>query len=95
LERPIAEYDHSQGCSITGGVRYRGQAEPAFGSTYFYGDFCSGQIWGLTEEPGGAWRSTALLSSEVSISSFGEDEAGEIYLTDLSGGGVYRLTAAK
>jgi hypothetical protein len=49
----------------------------------------------LTEEPGGAWRSTALLSSEVSISSFGEDEAGEIYLTDLSGGGVYRLTAVK
>lgn len=95
LELPVAEYDHSQGCSVTGGIRYRGAAVPAFGSTYFYGDFCSGRIWGLNEEAGGAWRSTELLESGRSISSFGEDEAGEIYLTDLSDGGLYRLVAAQ
>lgn len=95
LELPVAEYDHSQGCSVTGGMRYRGPAVPAFGSTYFYGDYCSGTIWGLSEAPGGTWRSTELLASGHSISSFGEDEAGEIYMTDLSDGGVYRLVAAR
>lgn len=95
LELPVAEYDHSQGCSVTGGMRYRGTAAPAFGSTYFYGDYCSGTIWGLSEAPGGTWRSTELLASGHSISSFGEDEAGEIYMTDLSDGGVYRLVAAR
>ena len=94
LELPIAEYDHSQGCSITGGMRYRGTGVPAFGSTYFYGDFCSGRIWGLAEEEGGTWRATELLETNASISSFGEDEAGELYLTDLTRGGVYRLAAA-
>lgn len=95
LELPVAEYNHGQGCSVTGGVRYRGTAVPAFGSTYFYGDYCSGKIWGLTEAPGGTWRSTELLASDHSISSFGEDEAGEIYLTDLADGGVYRLVAGQ
>ncbi len=59
--------------------------------TYFYGDFCSGRIWGGTENPEtGAWTSTELLDSELSISTFGEDEQGELYVADL-GGTLYRI----
>ena len=91
LVPPILEYPHSQGCSITGGYRYRGTAMPERLGTYFYGDFCSGRIWGGTENPEtGAWTSTELLDSELSISTFGEDEQGELYVADL-GGTLYRI----
>ena len=68
---------------------------PAFGSAYFFGDYCTGRIWGLAPATGNTWKLAELLDSNLSISSFGEDEQGEIYLTDLSGGAVYRLAAQK
>ena len=87
---PVLEYDHSGGnCSITGGYRYRGSKFPGFVGTYFYGDFCSGRIWGATES-GGAWTTVELLDTALNISSFGEDEAGEIYVAHLFGA-LYRL----
>jgi hypothetical protein len=45
----------------------------------------------LAQDPQGVWVSRLLVESGLSISSFGEDEAGELYVADLSGGGVYRL----
>ncbi|HZG68144.1 MAG TPA: PQQ-dependent sugar dehydrogenase, partial [Herpetosiphonaceae bacterium] len=93
LVLPIVEYDHDFGCSITGGYRYRGQAAPAFGDAYFFADYCSGRIWGLAQHGAGVWNHSDLLDSNLSISSFGEDEQGELYVTDLRGGGVYRLAA--
>ncbi|NOX64115.1 MAG: PQQ-dependent sugar dehydrogenase [Chloroflexi bacterium] len=87
---PIYEYDHSQGCSITGGYVYRGRAYPALEGVYFYGDFCTGNIWGLRRNEQGEWRSALLLDTEVNIASFGEDEAGELYVLDL-GGAIYRV----
>jgi glucose/arabinose dehydrogenase len=93
LALPIAEYSHDLGCSITGGFRYRGQAVPTFGTTYFFGDYCSGRLWGLAPGPGGTWNLAQLLDTKLGISSFGEDEQGEIYVTDLGAGEVYRLTA--
>jgi glucose/arabinose dehydrogenase len=81
---PIAEYDHSQGCSITGGYVYRGAAFPSLQGLYFYGDYCSGRVWALGETAGG-WEQRELLQDNLNISSFGEDQAGELYLTDLSG----------
>ena len=89
---PVAEYDHAQGCSVTGGYVYRGEALPAWKGVYLYGDFCSGKIWGLARSPDGAWQNQVLFETGLSISSFGEDAAGELYLTDLNGG-VYRLMA--
>ncbi len=91
LTLPVTEYDHSQGCSITGGHVYRGSQQPALVGAYFYGDYCSGRIWSLARN-GERWVSTELLHEQIQISSFGEDEAGEVYLTGFSDGVLYRLT---
>jgi glucose/arabinose dehydrogenase len=86
LKRPRAEYRHARGrCSVTGGYVYRGRAIPELEGTYLFGDFCSGEIFGLRK----GVRSL-LLATDLRISSFGEDEAGELYVVD-HGGGVYRL----
>jgi glucose/arabinose dehydrogenase len=92
LVLPVAEYDHAQGrCAVTGGVVYRG-ANPNLQGIYFYGDYCNGQIWGLVQE-GGTWSTQALLDTGLNIASFGEDEAGNVYVVDL-GGDVYQLVEA-
>jgi glucose/arabinose dehydrogenase len=87
---PIAEYDHSQGISVTGGVVYRGMELPEWRGVYLYGDYGSGKIWGLLPVGDGSWRTRLLFESGFNITSFGEDEAGEVYLVDHSGG-LYRL----
>jgi len=94
LTLPVAEYDHgsSGGCSVTGGYVYRGQEFAQLNGVYLYGDFCSGRIWGL-ERTGNVWRSELLLDTDHRVSSFGEDQDGEIYFTDLSSGQVLRIVA--
>ena len=89
---PVLEYPHSQGCSVTGGYRYRGAAFPNLQGYYLYADYCTGTVWGATPA-GSVWTSAPLLSSFLSVSSFGEDEAGELYLADRvsSSGAVYRI----
>jgi glucose/arabinose dehydrogenase len=94
LVLPVAEYAHgADGCSITGGYLYRGAAIPGLAGAYLYGDYCSGRIWALTPAAGGGWDSRLLLESGLTISSFGEDQAGELYVADLQGGRVYRLVS--
>ena len=87
---PIAEYGHDQGCSVTGGYVYRGTRQPAMLGTYLFGDYCSGTIFTLPADGISARR---LADTELQISSFGEGEDGEIYLVELSAGGVYRVLA--
>jgi glucose/arabinose dehydrogenase len=87
---PIAEYGHDQGCSVTGGYVYRGTRQPAMRGTYLFGDYCSGTIFTI---PAAGLTATRLGDTELQISSFGEGEDGEIYLADLSAGGVYRVLA--
>jgi hypothetical protein len=87
---PILEYDHGLGCSITGGYRYRG-GDPTLYGKYIYGDFCSGRIWSANENSG-SWASTLELDTGVMISSFGEDDAGELYVADYGGGRLYGIT---
>ncbi|HEU5099484.1 MAG TPA: PQQ-dependent sugar dehydrogenase [Roseiflexaceae bacterium] len=89
---PIGEYAHDEGCSVTGGYVYRGAASPSLQGQYFFGDYCSGAIWSLSRDASGQWQQRKLLDSRLSISSFGEDAAGELYVIDL-GGGLYRVTA--
>lgn len=89
---PVAEYSHSEGCSVTGGYVYRGSALPAWQGVYLYGDYCSGTIWGLIRTGQNNWQSKVMFSTGAQITAFGVDEAGEIYLADYQGGSLLRLT---
>jgi glucose/arabinose dehydrogenase len=89
---PVAEYSHSEGCSVTGGYIYRGSAMPEWQGIYFYGDYCSGSVWGLIQTAQNNWQSKVLFSTGAKISTFGVDEAGETYLADYQTGTLYRLT---
>lgn len=89
-QEPIFIYGHDKGCSVTGGYVYRGEAFPALQGTYFLADFCTGIFWGLQRQPDGSWLSAELLDAEANVASFGEDEAGELYVLDLAGT-IYRL----
>jgi uncharacterized protein (TIGR03437 family) len=86
---PVVEYDHSLGCSVTGGFVYRGRASPGMRGIYLYADYCSGRIWGF--ELRGAGSNRLLLASGFAISTFGEDENGEIYLANAATGTIYRI----
>ena len=92
LVLPITDYTHEGNCSVTGGFVYRGQAHPAWNGVYFYGDYCSGRLWALAPDGNGGWNTVELQRNPIAISSFGQDEAGELYITDLGGGEVYRMT---
>jgi glucose/arabinose dehydrogenase len=95
LVLPVAEYDHSQGCAVVGGHVYRGRRWPALAGSYLYGDACSGFVWTMEARAavGGRGRPRRVLDTDLLISSFGEDEAGELYVTDLAGG-IYRVEAS-
>ncbi|MEZ4501282.1 MAG: PQQ-dependent sugar dehydrogenase [Dehalococcoidia bacterium] len=89
---PVATYDHSKGCSVTGGVVYRGPVQSLVG-WYVYADYCSGTIWGLRTNGADAdGAPIVLLESGRSIVSFGTDAAGHVYVVDI-GGRISRLTA--
>lgn len=89
LVRPVAEYSHAAGCSVTGGYIYRGRDVPAATGRYFYGDFCSGRVWSLRPS---APRPRLESLRVPQLSSFGEGPAGELYLVSL-GGTIFRLAA--
>jgi len=82
---PVVEYDHSLGISVTGGVVYRGAALSGYYGIYFYGDYGSGRVWGLFPDLDGGWKNQILFESGANITSFGEDEDGEVYLVDHKG----------
>ena len=84
---PLAEYSHSEGRSVTGGVVYRGPKIPALDSRYLYADFAMGKLWALPTEGGPPSLVTTLKQQPI---SFGTDRAGRLYLADYAGG-VYRV----
>jgi glucose/arabinose dehydrogenase len=91
LVLPVVEYSHVSGnCSITGGYVYRGKQYPLLNGVYFFGDYCSGKIWSLQRDPSGHWQMTERLDSDAAITSFGEDQGGELYVVDQKGT-IYRL----
>lgn len=94
LTLPVAEYDHGDGCSVTGGYVYRGQAIPDMRGTYFYSDFCRGFVRSFRLVGGSAVdeRSWPSLAPGGQVTSFGEDAAGELYIL-TSAGGVYQVVA--
>lgn len=91
LELPIAEYSRSGGeCSVTGGYVYRGTAVPDLIGHYLFADFCTGQFWTLFQSSTEEWVLRRQQRTGFNVSSFGEDEVGELYVVDL-GGAVYRV----
>ena len=86
---PVAEYSHGEGgCSVTGGYGYRGTM-PEWNGVYLYGDYCTGYVWGVILSNGG-WQAQRLFEAGLQITSFGQDESGEVYLTS-DGGEIYKL----
>ena len=98
LTLPVWEYDHGQGCSVTGGYVYRGEEYPILRGLYLAGDYCSGRIWGLAPRGGtgaGGWQAALLAQADVRLSAFGEDERGELYLVDMGRGELFKIAAER
>jgi glucose/arabinose dehydrogenase len=97
LTLPVIEYTHAEGCSITGGVVYRGCRLPGYAGTYFYSDFCTGFVRSFRMEGGQAvdrrdW--TAALGRGLNaVTAFGRDDEGEVYIVDQDGE-VYKVVPA-
>ena len=91
--KPIAEYPHQAGvCAVAGGYVYRGTRIPALSGYYIFGDYCTGDLWTLVKYRG-VWRRSVLRGMPYLISSFGEDDSGELYVVDHNGP-VYRFDPA-
>lgn len=90
---PVVEYDHTLGCSVTGGYVYRGESIEWLQGAYVYGDFCSGRIWAVRVREGVVLERAQIAHVDVQIASFGEDAEGELYITGFKGG-VYRVVDA-
>ena len=93
LELPVYEYDHTLGIAIIGGYVYHGKAIPALQNEYVYDDYGSGKIWALSLSATNATTNTLLVNSNLTVSSFGTDEKGELYVCAFDGK-IYKLEAA-
>jgi glucose/arabinose dehydrogenase len=91
LVAPIYEYSHSRGCTVVGGYVYRGQARPGQRGRYTFGDYCSGVVWSLRVSRGKATAVRVEPFRISSLTSFGEDAAGELYATSHEGV-LYRIS---
>lgn len=93
---PVHVYDHGQGTSITGGYVYRGWGLPEYHGLYFFGDFTFTAIWGMDPEDFSVTRFTNTWERDegslANLASFGEGNAGQLYLIGYSSGTVYELT---
>ncbi len=88
---PVTDYDHGAGrCSVTGGYVYRGPSYASMQGIYFYGDYCARTIWGLQLD-GSNWVTSVLTTAISSISTFGEDQAGELYIAGYGNGIIYKI----
>ncbi len=100
LISPVVEYDHVYSCAIVGGAVYRGSDYHELQGIFFYGDFCSGRVWGLkrseadlTQSIYDGWLSTLPVNAKVPVSGVGEDEEGNVYVTGYQDGALYLIVA--
>ncbi len=83
---PFAEYAHNEGSSVTGGYVYRGSLVPELQGIYLFADFSSGRLWYAYRDAAGDWQHDILMrGTNQAISSFGEDDDGELYITSFTG----------
>ena len=97
LTPPVWEYDHEQGCSVTGGYVYRGEAVPSLRGWYVFSDYCNSLIWALPADPAAAGLDVepVLLwgNGPNAVVSFAEDAGGELYLVSFHGKRIYRFVS--
>jgi glucose/arabinose dehydrogenase len=93
LTLPVAEYSHQSGCTVIGGYVYRGSAQPALAGGYLFTDYCSGNIWAIDAASDRPQEPVEVGQGGASLSSFGEDESGELYVTALSPGWLMKVVA--
>jgi glucose/arabinose dehydrogenase len=91
---PIIDYPHSIGKSVTGGYVYRGKTIPALVGKYIYADYQSSVIWALTRKADGTLATNEVIGHHNAITSFGEDDQGELYFTSFDHH-LHRFEAAK
>jgi glucose/arabinose dehydrogenase len=91
LALPVFVYDHSLGCSVTGGHVYRGSEFPSLQGVYLFGDLCSTRIWGIRKN-GAAWDNALLANNTtLTITTFGEDESGNVYVVNYANGDLLKI----
>ena len=97
--KPVVEYKHDVGQSITGGYVYRGKNIPGLVGAYVYGDFQTGRIWAVREKDGVATENREVVDLKkfkpIQIAAFGEDPAGELYILGLADGKIHKISEAK
>lgn len=91
LTLPKTEIAHSPACAVIGGYVYRGARFFRLKGIYLYSDECSQQVWGLKNE--GGWQTQLLAAAPFTVATFGEDEAGEVYLSDYFGGRILQVVS--
>lgn len=99
LKLPLIVYPHFDdgdfiGCAVIGGYRYRGPSFPALTGVYFFADDCTGRLWGAIRQ-GPLAKVREIAVTGLNVTSFGEDDAGDQYLTEISGNALYKLIDAQ
>jgi glucose/arabinose dehydrogenase len=91
LTMPVVTYSNPEdGCAIIGGHHYFGKKFPEMHGVFIFGDWCSGNIWGMVEQDG-EYHHELLLESDLMINAFGLDQDGEIYVLDFDSGSVFQI----
>ncbi|MBK7861248.1 MAG: PQQ-dependent sugar dehydrogenase [Archangiaceae bacterium] len=88
---PVAEYDHGQGQSITGGFVYRGTSIPTLVGKFIVGDYQTRRVWAVSFDSQGQGQLTSLYTSAANMGSFGQLLDGEVYVMALIEGRIYKL----
>ncbi|MDH3536392.1 MAG: PQQ-dependent sugar dehydrogenase [Gammaproteobacteria bacterium] len=88
---PVFEYEHNPDASITGGTVYRGSAIASLVGRYVFGDFVTGQIWALQSDGAGGYTGDELIDTDFGPTSFGADQNGELFFTDINNGRIRML----
>ena len=92
LTLPVMEYQHVGGaCSVTGGYRYRGAANPSMRGVYFFADLCTSRLEAGVETSPGVFQRLATRGGVGAVSAFGEDESGELYMAAFYEWKIYRI----
>ena len=97
LTAPAYTYSHSEGCSVIGGVVYRGSVIPGRKGTYLFGDFCRNTFRSLTRTSSGSVGDVTVWAPPIpadNVAGFGEDAAGEVYIA-MASGRVYQVVAVE